>query len=47
MKSLAAFLFTFGLVLGLGQIAEASACQEDQPCWDCSSMGNHICGEGK
>ena len=25
-------------------------CQEDMPCWDCSSMGNRICGpttEGK
>jgi hypothetical protein len=19
-------------------------CQEDQPCWDCGSMGNMICG---
>lgn len=19
-------------------------CQEDDPCWDCSTMGNHICG---
>ena len=22
----------------------AVACLEDQPCWDCSSMGNLICG---
>ena len=20
------------------------ACQEDDPCWDCSTMGNLICG---
>jgi hypothetical protein len=20
------------------------ACQEDQPCWDCQTMGNRICG---
>ena len=19
-------------------------CYEDQPCWDCTSMGNRICG---
>lgn len=19
-------------------------CQEDDPCWDCAEMGNHICG---
>lgn len=22
----------------------AAACEEDQPCWDCSLMGDHICG---
>lgn len=21
-----------------------AACQEDQPCWDCSTMGNRQCG---
>ena len=20
------------------------ACQEDEPCWDCETMGNRICG---
>lgn len=20
-------------------------CQEDDECWDCQSMGNHICGQ--
>lgn len=19
-------------------------CEEDMPCWDCHTMGNHICG---
>ena len=22
----------------------ATVCLEDQPCWDCSTMGNHQCG---
>ena len=22
----------------------APACQEDEPCWDCTTMGNQICG---
>lgn len=22
----------------------APVCEEDQPCWDCATMGNHICG---
>jgi len=22
-------------------------CAEDEACWDCSTMGNHICGPGK
>lgn len=24
--------------------APANACHEDQPCWDCTSMGNGQCG---
>lgn len=23
---------------------EVPPCQEDEPCWDCATMGNHICG---
>lgn len=23
---------------------KAKTCQEDEPCWDCHTMGNHICG---
>ena len=25
----------------------AITCQEDMPCWDCTTMGNKICGPGK
>lgn len=24
--------------------APAVSCQEDEPCWDCDTMGNQICG---
>jgi hypothetical protein len=24
--------------------AAVSSCQEDDPCWDCETMGNRICG---
>lgn len=23
---------------------DATACAEDDPCWDCSTMGNKVCG---
>ncbi len=23
---------------------DGTACQEDEPCWDCHTMGNLICG---
>lgn len=26
------------------QVAPTQDCQEDMPCWDCNTMGNHICG---
>lgn len=25
-------------------VAATVVCQEDDPCWDCSTMGNLICG---
>lgn len=25
-------------------VSEASDCQEDEPYWNCSTMGNRICG---
>lgn len=21
-----------------------ASCQEDMPCWNCKTMGNHVCG---
>lgn len=24
--------------------AVSVTCEEDMPCWDCVTMGNHICG---
>jgi hypothetical protein len=24
---------------------DTTTCQEDDPCWDCHTMGNHICGD--
>lgn len=26
--------------------APVASCEEDQPCWDCKTMGNRQCGEG-
>jgi hypothetical protein len=26
------------------QFAPAAACQEDEPCWDCTTDGNKVCG---
>ena len=23
----------------------AEKCEEDQPCWDCNTMGNGVCGK--
>ena len=25
-------------------LTQALACQEDDPCWDCHSLGNRVCG---
>lgn len=25
-------------------VPTTSPCEEDEPCWDCTSMGNRICG---
>lgn len=25
-------------------VTTRDACQEDEPCWDCSTMGNRVCG---
>lgn len=28
----------------LAELAAAPQCEEDQPCWDCKTMGNGVCG---
>ena len=37
------------LIAGLIHTAPAGAnvCLEDMACWDCTTMGNQICGEVK
>lgn len=25
-------------------VVQQHRCEEDEPCWDCSTMGNHVCG---
>jgi hypothetical protein len=27
--------------------SERTACLEDEPCWDCRTMGNRVCGSGQ
>lgn len=27
-------------------VIEDQICQEDEPCWDCLTMGNYLCGVG-
>lgn len=46
---LRAGLVALALTLGLLGVAvhradAAEVCHEDQPCWDCETMGNRICG---
>lgn len=43
------FITAFGVFIAKALSDElvppsSMACMEDQPCWDCSSMGNLICG---
>lgn len=34
-----------GLVLAVkADLKPQRRCQEDESCWDCRTMGNHICG---
>jgi len=44
-------LLLFTLLAGCQQVQRVrigtaihKSCQEDMPCWDCHTMGNHICG---
>lgn len=39
--------FAFGASLSLVLptfVDEPTPCMEDEPCWDCATMGNNICG---
>lgn len=52
IPALALAVLAGGLTLGAALPTEGvgpptpttQTCMEDQPCWDCESMGNHICG---
>jgi hypothetical protein len=33
--------------VSLAPVDTSSQCEEDQPCWDCATMGNMICGAGQ
>lgn len=49
-KIIAALAVTTALVLtGCSEAKTTNktsvACEEDQPCWDCHTMGNKVCGE--
>jgi hypothetical protein len=48
-KIIAAVAIASALVLGgcshSSEPQNAQRCEEDQPCWDCDTMGNGICGE--
>lgn len=28
----------------VGPVVNTQGCEEDQPCWDCHTMGNKVCG---
>lgn len=50
-RLLTASVFTLGLFVMAEPAApveslQVERCFEDQPCWDCNTMGNMICGEG-
>lgn len=33
-----------GVLVGVWAEARVSQCAEDDPCWNCSEMGNRVCG---
>lgn len=35
---------TYGVTTG--DRSAPPVCHEDDPCWDCATMGNHVCGPG-
>ena len=40
MTSLAIMLGSLGLA-----VMSDTSCEEDQPCWNCHTMGTRVCGE--
>jgi len=47
MTPLRRVLAAIGIAALLGTAAchgNIPGCAEDDPCWDCSTMGNHSCG---
>jgi hypothetical protein len=51
LRRAAGALLLAGALAGCGPFADAGAgirnapaCHEDEPCWDCSTMGNRTCG---
>lgn len=46
---MARYVLAILLLVGIGaygdqQIGEPVSCQEDDPCWDCPTMGDGVCG---
>jgi hypothetical protein len=35
---------SYGYFLGSDVTTRAPSCFEDEPCWNCSTMGNRVCG---
>ena len=42
---MSAIIIAIALLLSSILHGVRGVCQEDQSCWDCSAMGNKICGE--
>lgn len=50
LVALAAVLFVSGcnaITFVHAPSTSTTVCYEDQPCWDCHTMGNRICGPGR
>lgn len=45
-KAILGLSIAFGTIVtpALHHTAAAATCHEDQPCWDCTTMGNAQCG---
>lgn len=55
MERMLSLAMIFGIILFLLVVFPATGgdvttvpyhqCEEDEPCWDCETMGNRICGK--